>query len=308
MLECEESARSETKVSQVIERRPKVGVATAKDIVRGQNQGFGTTESRHYVIGIDLKRQKFSLGNGLVDPTVEFTKGGLCRHTHPHNKVLIRDALKRTDNVGIGLVKIPRLVSQRVKVSVALVRRRIVVGCVTGRIGSVATTCVTLTRWTFGKVETIRLLVHIFNVTGPCDSLFYHFQFSASAITTIGQREIVVEECIRNQPARIQSHVSHLVERIAQFFLDGGLIAHFAQQLKVIAALKVITVVLVKVGEFVIDKNRWSHIFRGREYQFAATIGVVRCANTADRRIILVVIVRHFHLYDILFQRVDLIT
>jgi len=308
VLEGEKECRRQAKIPHVNKARSKVWISSSKNVGGGQNQGLAAAEPSHHVIGINPKFQRASLGNGLVDPAVQLSKSGLRSDTHPNYKVFVGDSFNWTDNIWIRLVEILRVVVLWIIVTVAYcfirwVNKRIF----TSRVRSIAAASVTQA-WAYGIVETVRLCKHEFDIARPSDPFFNHVQGRSSHITPLCEGEVIVEECICRQATRVDSDISDCIHNTAIFFTEIILVADLTQQLFGIPTRKVITVILVEIGEFVVDKYRRGHVFWDIKLQKAGAVGVEGIVDSTDRSRLVKVVVLDSDLNDILFQLLNLVT
>mmetsp|Transcript_28160 Transcript_28160/g.58952 ORF Transcript_28160/g.58952 Transcript_28160/m.58952 type:complete len:222 (+) Transcript_28160:191-856(+) len=206
VLQGKEGSSRQTKVSHPIKDGSEINIPSSKNIVGGNDDGLGSIESRHNIVRSHLETKLGSLFDGLVNPTIKFSKGGLQGHTHPDNKVLVGYSFERTDNIGICLIQVLSGIVLRIIESVAFipffVRSR------TRPLVTVATGFSAASRlWAFFVFEAVWLTKEPINIRLPGNTFFAHNQIHSVSIHAFRQLENVIEEGISNHSARVECHI-----------------------------------------------------------------------------------------------------
>mmetsp|Transcript_17202 Transcript_17202/g.39895 ORF Transcript_17202/g.39895 Transcript_17202/m.39895 type:complete len:241 (-) Transcript_17202:560-1282(-) len=226
VLDSKKGASNQAKVAHHIKDGSKVNVPSTKDAIGGDDDGLGSPETSHNVVCSDGKAELGSLFDGLVNPTVQFSKAWLQRHPHPHNEMFVGHSFNGIDNVLIGFVQVLRCILIRVVVAVALAILWIHPRCPlfpARPLVSIAAGIVLVTAiGGFGALLVAKafwLIKHVVNIGLPGNAFFAHFQIKAVGVHSSDQLENIVEKGIRNEPARTQCHVAENSQRIAFLLL-----------------------------------------------------------------------------------------
>ena len=130
-------------------------------------------------------------------------------------------------------------------------------------------------------IEPVGLFELVVDVTLPRNAVLQHTERNPFCVQrSRPEFDDIVKERVRHQTTRIQLDASEKVERVAQ--LRGKtVLSDGTSKLIVVAAPRVLTVVLIEVLDFVIHQDRGLHVLLGSEGDTARCLGVGCGVNTA---------------------------
>ena len=285
VLHSKKESAGQTEIANRINGDPESRILGPPHGVGGYYQCFRALERLDDVIQIDIEFQLGSGRNSLFKVPVEFSKVGSGCHSHPNHKVLIRNVFERADNVGVSLIEVLGGVLFRVVVGITepvrLVYRRFLARKVEGLTArSIASTLGT----NLGS-ESIGHFEFVLKIRPPGNPILSErIQVAIGVKDFLVESKNVVEKCVGNQSTRINGDSSQNIEGIAVGRFDGALATDASRQLVVISGGHVFVVVLVKVGEFVVDQDRWLHVLGNLKCEGAVLVCVIVCANATAHR------------------------
>mmetsp|Transcript_24286 Transcript_24286/g.48308 ORF Transcript_24286/g.48308 Transcript_24286/m.48308 type:complete len:431 (-) Transcript_24286:20-1312(-) len=264
-----------------------------------QHQRLFSLEAVDGPVRLDLELQHGAPGNvGVGEVAVQLPELGQGRRPHPHQKVLVEDALDGIEDHRVDLVGVERRVLVGIKIEPARAVG-ICVGLRAGPLGVVAGTGRALAAAAPLFSETEDLAEFPFEIRFPRNLIFPQREAQRPPVVAaggVGECDDVVEERVGNETARIEIH-RRIVTDIRQFVQggagmggqgrDGPSAVPPPPQLIVVPAVEVLLVVLVEVLDLVVHVHRRRQVPLHRETdraRRAAVVPVVRRRDPAPRR------------------------
>jgi hypothetical protein len=245
LFPCKKGGNDDAHVSRPVHDWTKVGILSTKHVIGRDNEGFGTTETSHFKVGIYGKVETGSSRNGLFYVPIELLEGGQRRDAHPDNEMLVQNSFKRTDHHAVCLhtdaharKSEKRLLNNpctlqklhpfggtyfieilcRIVIGVKVAIARAVFHLIRGRarpVVSFATRRVTLTGTWLG-IESLWLSKQVLHIAGPRNARFLHEEGDISiGRNTRGEFDHVIEHCIGNETAGVELNATQVIEWVA---------------------------------------------------------------------------------------------
>lgn len=179
-----------------------------------QSEALACVEAIHFKVAVDLEVNGLVLLEVAVNLAVELAEGGEPGGAHPHDEVLVGDAVDGRDLIGVGLVQVLRAVVVRVEKAVQLAIGGNAIGRValrslqTQQLGAVGVVDRVI-RGGNGLILKAGHLLEAGAVRGPRDAALIH------SVAGLSQGDDVGEERVGHQAAGVQKLGSVLHERVA---------------------------------------------------------------------------------------------
>mmetsp|Transcript_45017 Transcript_45017/g.95798 ORF Transcript_45017/g.95798 Transcript_45017/m.95798 type:complete len:375 (+) Transcript_45017:198-1322(+) len=253
------------------EQRPEPVILPPEDVAVAHHQRLRTPQPLHGEVGHDAERERGPRRDGSFDVPVQLAKVGQRSRAHPHHEVLVHHPLDGVDEHGVRLVQVlrgfvvgvvvpeavPVLVLVRILArprKVPLVGRSNFRAIAGGQRAAIAVALPALREF-----ESVRLLVLPLQIRRPSDPRLDHgriLDLLPVGPLDLHQLDDVVEQRVGDESAGVDGHVPDLAQRLAAVARHLVLLLHPPQQLVLIVAVDVLSVVLVEVVQLVVHQYR----------------------------------------------------